>query len=207
MHNSIDVAVKNYLDLKSAIPNVKILIVTKGVSNDVIKDFILRTGHLEYAENYASELKKWSEIVSLFPNINITFIGSFQSGNIRNIVKYCSAIYSISSIKDLEKVKKEATKKGRLMRYYAQVNIGMEKRKNGFYENEIMPELKGLFDGVMCIPPAFKDPIPYFIKMKNIANFLGVTNISMGMSSDYQSAIKHGATEVRVGSLIFKKKS
>ena len=203
---NLEASVKNYFELKNSIDhNVEIAIVTKGIEKDFLIDFIAKTGHKFYAENYTKELKKWEEIRIKFNDIKLSFIGSFQSGNIKNIVKVCDRIESISSIKSLEKVKHEALKKGKKLEYYMQVNIGGESQKNGFLLNDINPEFGKVFDGIMCIPPAYNSHI-YFAKVKEISENLGISKISMGMSGDYKKAIESGATEIRIGSLIFNPK-
>ena len=203
---NLETSVKNYFELKNSIDQkIEIAIVTKGIEKDFLMDFITRTGHKFYAENYTKELKKWEEIRIKFNDIKLSFIGSFQSGNIKNIVKACDRIESFSSIKSLEKVKHEALKKGKELEYYMQVNIGGEAQKNGFLVSDISPEFGKVFSGIMCIPPAY-NPHMHFIKVKEIAENLGISKISMGMSGDYKKAIENGATEIRIGSLIFNPK-
>lgn len=197
--------VKRYWKLQKQIPEVKMLLVTKGIEADFLLEFVKQTGHLDYAENYAQELKKWGPIIEKFPDIKITFIGAFQTGNIRNVVKYCGAIYGVSSVKNIDKIHKEAKKRNKTIHLYAQINLDDERARNGFKVSEIQDNFKGLFQGLMYIPPAFKNPISFFKEIKKIADSLGITNLSMGMSKDYLQAIECGATEVRVGSLVFKK--
>jgi hypothetical protein len=206
MEKNIRNSIEKFKLLKKSVGSVEILVVTKGINSQLVIDFIRETGHLNYGENYASELKKWDDILHHFPNLNLSFIGSFQSGNLKKIVKYCNKIESINSLQSLEKAKKEAVKQGKNLKYYAQINIGNEHQKNGFLEESLdVNELKE-FDGIMCIPPAKKDPTPYFIKMREISQNMGGKEISMGMSKDYDLAISLGATEIRVGSLIFGEK-
>lgn len=203
---NLETSIKNYFELKNSIDSkVEIAIVTKGIEKDFLIDFITRTGHKFYAENYTKELKKWEDIKIRFNDIKLSFIGSFQSGNIKNIVKVCDRIESFSSVKSLEKVKYEALKKNKELEYYMQVNIGGEVQKNGFLTKDINPEFGKLFTGIMCIPPAYNSHI-YFAKVSEIAKNLGISKISMGMSGDYKKAIENGATEIRIGSLIFNLK-
>lgn len=199
-------SIEGYNQLRASLPNTKILIVTKGIETERIINFIKSTGHLCYGENYATELKKWEEIQGLFPDVSLTFIGNFQSGNVRNIVKYCNAVYGISSFKDLEKLQKEAAKRQKLIRYYAQIKLENEKNKNGFLVSEVTPEFNRSFEGLMCIPPVSSSPQRYFLQMKELASRLNIPNISMGMSGDYPTAVKCGATEIRIGNLIFPKR-
>jgi uncharacterized pyridoxal phosphate-containing UPF0001 family protein len=203
MKNNIEKAISKYQELKNSSKGTKILIITKGIDVDFLNLFIEKTGHLYYGENYTKELKKWVEIKEKYPNVKLSFVGSFQTGNIRNIVKICDVIEGISSLKDLDKIKKEISKQGKNVLCYAQINIGNESQKNGFKVNELNPDMKGKFDGIMCIPPNFKNPTSFFKQMKEIASMLELENISMGMTNDYKEAIENGSTEIRIGSLIF----
>lgn len=199
----LESAIQKYFELKNLVGNTKILLVTKGIDGKLIMEFIKETGHMHFAENYTSELKKWVSIIQTFPAIELSFIGSFQSGNLRNIVKMCKTIASVSSFKQLEKLQKEALKQQRNIKFYAQINIGKEEQKNGFLESEITPEFSQFFSGLMCIPPAKLNPEYYFKKMQSIGAELGIKTLSMGMSSDFKKAIEFGATEIRIGNLIF----
>lgn len=203
---NIENAVQNYFDLKSSIKeNVEIAVVTKNINDSDIIEFAQKTGHLFYAENYTKELKKWDTVKAKIPNIKLSFIGSFQTGNIKNIVKICDRIESFSSIKMLEKVIHEAKKRERKIEYYAQINIGKESQKNGFAPEEMTSEFAKYFKGIMSIPPAYNSYI-YFPKIQETANAIGISQISMGMSGDYKKAIESGATEIRIGTLIFGNK-
>jgi pyridoxal phosphate enzyme (YggS family) len=199
----LEVSIQKYLELKNLVGNTKILLASKGVDEKFIMEFIERTGHLYFAENYASELKKWVSIIQAFPQVEVSFIGSFQSGNLRNIVKTCKTVESVSSLKQLEKLKKESLKQQKDIKFYAQINIGKEEQKSGFLESEITPEFSQLFSGLMCIPPAKLNPEYYFKKMQSIGAELGIKTLSMGMSADFKKAIEFGATEIRIGNLIF----
>lgn len=203
---NLDSVVENYFELKNSIDsNVELLIVTKGIPEDFILNFIEKTGHKFFGENYVKELKKWENIKNKFNDIKLSFIGSFQSGNIKNIVKICDRIESISSLKIFNKIQNEVVKRNLKVESYAQINIGREPQKNGFFEEEIASDFNKHFTGIMCIPPINNSHI-YFDKMKEIAKTIGISKISMGMSADYKQAIKSGATEIRIGSLIFKQK-
>jgi uncharacterized pyridoxal phosphate-containing UPF0001 family protein len=205
MSENLKNAIKKFEYLKHQVKNVQILLVTKGVNEDFLIDFIRETKHFYYGENYVNEFKKWDKIITEFPQINLSFIGKFQSGNLRNIVKYCNKIETIGSLISLEKAKKEAQKRGKNLKYYAQINIGNEPQKNGFLEKSLNYEELKVFDGIMCIPPKKENPSLYFKKMADISTKTGVKEISMGMSTNYEVAISFGATEVRIGSLIFEK--
>lgn len=207
MDKNLKNAITKFEYLKQEVKDVQILLVTKGINENFLIDFIRETKHFYYGENYVNEFQKWDNIIAEFPQINLSFIGKFQSGNLRNIVKYCNKIETIDSFTSLAKAKKEAEKRGKNLKYYAQINIGNESQKNGFSEKNLNYEELKVFDGIMCIPPAKENPSLYFKKMTEISLKTGIKEISMGMSTDYNIAISFGATEVRIGSLIFGKRS
>ena len=200
--DGIDVAIKAFFALKKEVGDVKIVLASKTIKTDFLLEFISKTGHLSYGENYASELSKWDAILEKFPNLDLSFIGSFQSGNLRKIIKYCNAIEGVCSIKSFEKIQAESVKRGKKIQTYAQINIGHEKQKNGFLPKEITIEDLKKFDGLMCIPPSGL-PDEYFKEMQDLKAKTGLKHLSMGMSRDYKKAILYGSTEIRVGSLIF----
>lgn len=187
---NIDTSFHKYSALKQTLPNTKILLATKGISSDFLLQFIALTGHKYYAENYASELSKWDEVLKKYPETEISFIGSFQSGNIKKILKYCNSIESFSSLKMLEKVRNEANKLQKNITAFAQINIGIEPQKNGFLPSEINAETIQHFSGIMCIPPFNKSPNVYFNQMQKIAQKHNIKHLSMGMSSDLKQRWK-----------------
>ena len=198
-------AVERFFSLKKEVGDVKIVLASKTIKSDFLLEFIGKTGHLSYGENYASELGKWDEILEKYPNLDLSFIGSFQSGNIRKIVKYCNTIEGVDCVKSFEKIKIETAKRNKPIKIYAQINIGREKQKNGFLlEKTKIDEFK-IFDGLMCIPPSGL-PDEYFKEMQYLKNKTGLKNLSMGMSNDYKKAILYGSTEIRVGNLIFRER-
>jgi pyridoxal phosphate enzyme (YggS family) len=202
--NDLQTATSNFFNLKNEVGDkITITIASKTVKTELLIEFIRQTGHLDFGENYASELSKWDAIIEEFNNIRLSFIGSFQTGNLRKIVKYCNKIEGISSLKELEKVQKESLKHNKKVICYAQINIGEETQKNGFKLSDILIDDLKKFDGLMCIPPALKPVDEYFKKMQNLKEECGLSSLSMGMSGDYKKAILSGSTEIRVGSLIF----
>ena len=219
MHNTV----KNLSDIKNNIKihlnklninnNPKIIAVSKTFKIDKILPLI-EHGHNDYGENKVQEaLEKWSEIKRLNSKINLHMIGKLQTNKVKFAVEIFDYIHSVDSKKLAKKIADEQNKINKKIKIFLQVNIGDESQKSGINKNE----LEQLFSyskeiglnviGLMCIPPANIDPESYFVEMNKLNNGLGLTELSMGMSSDYLIAVKHLSTHVRVGSSIFGQRS
>jgi PLP dependent protein len=199
---NLDYTIKQFNLVKNELKNTTLVLASKTINADFLIQFIKATGHLQYGENYAKELTKWDFIMQSIPNIDLSFIGKFQNGNIKKIIKYCNTIEGVSSFEDLQKIKFEANRMNKKIKVYAQINIGGEVQKNGFIISKININDLKQFDGLMCIPPQGESNF-YFEKMNYLKKTLGFLNLSMGMSGDYKNAILHGSTEIRIGTLIF----
>jgi len=167
-------------------------------------------GHIDYGENKVQEaIEKWTLIKEKKPNIKLHLIGKLQTNKVKFAIKIFDYIHSLDSIKLAKKIADEEKKQNRKTQLFIQVNIGNEDQKSGV-------DLKNLTDlysyckeldlnviGLMCIPPFEEDSEKYFKEMKILNKKLNLTNLSMGMSSDYLKAIENSATHVRIGSNIF----
>lgn len=201
----------NFLSIKSNIPkNVQLTVVTKKHGMEVILQLI-EIGHRHFAENYVQEAQeKWSDVLMKYPDISLKMIGRLQSNKIHDALAIFHEIHSIHSLEIAKKIHKVLDKNTQTKVFYAQVNIGNEEQKSGIAPQNIMHFLKECpleITGLMCIPPSELEPSSYFLLMKNIQkniqNELGKTlKLSMGMSGDYQKAIKFGSDEIRIGSAI-----
>lgn len=209
--------IQNYLRIKDQInllnPKTKLIIVSKGQKYDDIKSLI-DYGHLEFGENRVQEaIFKWKDILNSHRNINLHFIGGLQSNKAKDIFNFFKYVHSLDNEKiakifsDLEK---QYVKK---INYFIQVNIGDEIQKNGIkislvsdFVKYCQNDLKLNILGLMCIPPAKISSENYFSKLKELNELCFLKDLSMGMSSDFEKAIKLGSTYVRVGSAIFEDK-
>ncbi|MDA0617367.1 MAG: YggS family pyridoxal phosphate-dependent enzyme [Proteobacteria bacterium] len=202
---------ENYLSVKNDIPkNVTLTIVTKKHTMDVISELIEKC-HTNFAENYVQEAQeKWSDVLAVYPDIKLKMIGRLQSNKIHDALSTFHEIHSIHSLEIANKIHNAISNNVRTKVFYVQVNIGNEEQKSGISPQNIIQFLKECpleITGLMCIPPSGWEPSPYFLLMqnikKNIQNQLGKTlKLSMGMSSDYQKAIKLGSDDIRIGSAI-----
>ena len=210
--------IQNFLRIKNQIsdlnPKTKLIAVSKGQSVDKIK-LLIDSGHLDFGENKVQEaIMKWTDIISNNESINLHLIGGLQSNKAKDAFKIFNYIHSLDSEKlarifsDLEKNDPKKIK------YFVQVNIGNETQKNGInvslvsdFVQYCQKDLKLNILGLMCIPPFNDSSESYFLKLKKLNEDSYLKDLSMGMSGDFEIAIKLGSTFVRVGTAIFGKRS
>ena len=141
-------------------------------------------------------------------------IGKLQTNKVKYVVPLFDYIHSLDNIKLAEKISSEQKKNKKFLKIFIQVNIGNEHQKNGIPYDQVesfykkcVEDLKLDVIGLMCIPPIDGDVKLYFSKVQKLNLFLGLKELSMGMSSDYLEAINYGSTYIRVGSKIFGQRS
>lgn len=169
---------------------------------------VLAAGQRVFGENRVQEaLARWSDRRE---GVELRLIGPLQSNKAREAVGFFDVIETLDRPSLAEALAREIGRLGRAPRLYVQVNIGEEPQKAGVPPTEAdafiaaCREAYGLnVEGLMCIPPAGEAPGPYFALLGKIAARSGIARLSMGMSDDYETAIRFGATSVRVGSAIF----
>ena len=206
MHTTI----KNLLDIESKINNkAKIIAVSKTFPIDKILPLI-EHGHTDFGENKVQEAtEKWKEIKKINSQIKLHMIGKLQTNKVKFAVQIFDYIHSVDSEKLAKKIADESKKLNKKIKIFIQVNIGDEEQKSGINKNELdqlvfySKEIGLNVIGLMCIPPANIDTKGYFEEMNKLNKALGFTELSMGMSSDFDIAVKHSSTYVRVGSSIF----
>ena len=215
MHNTV----KNLLDTENNIKiylnnlNInkfpKIVAVSKTFKIDKILPLI-EHGHIDYGENKVQEaIEKWTEIKNTNPKVKLHMIGKLQTNKVKFALKIFDYIHSVDSEKLAKKIADEQQKINKKIKIFLQVNIGDENQKTGINKNNVSKLVSyckeiGLdLIGLMCIPPANIDPDGYFEEMNKLNRTLNLTELSMGMSSDFLIAAKHFSTYVRIGSSIF----
>ena len=209
---------RNYIKIINNISNLtsktKLIVVCKNQNIDKFQS-ILDYGHKDFGENKVQEAKsKWSRNVKDKYNINLHLIGSLQSNKAEIAFNFFDFIHTLDNEKLANIFSKLENNTHRKINYFIQVNIGNEIQKSGIGINELVSfsnycknELKLNVLGLMCIPPADKDPDEYFSELRNLNIKNSFNDLSIGMSSDYEKAIKYDSTFVRVGSSIFKENS
>lgn len=169
----------------------------------------LQAGQRLFGENRVQEAQgKWPGLRAQFPDVELHLIGPLQTNKVKDAVALFDAIQSVDRPKLAQALAREMERTGRRLGCFLQVNTGSEPQKAGVLPDEadrFIEDCRALLPvrGLMCIPPAEGDPGPHFQMLADLAARHGLTELSMGMSGDYQAAIAAGATLVRVGSAIF----
>ena len=188
----------------------RLIAVSKGHGIEAIRP-VLEAGHRLFGESRVQEAQaKWTGLKREFPDIELHLISPLQTNKLREAVELFDAIHSLDRPKLVHALKAEAERGGRVPNLFVQVNIGEELQKAGVDPLEAADfvslargELGSKVEGLMCIPPVGDAPAPYFALLAKLAQESGLPLLSMGMSDDFETAIRYGATHVRVGSAIF----
>ena len=189
--------------------DITLIAVSKTRSSDDIRP-LLETGHRVFGENRVQEAAdKWPALKADYPDSELHMIGQLQSNKAAEAVALFDYIHSLDRPSLLKALAKEMDRQDRRIPCFVQVNIGEEPQKGGC-EIAAVPELveqarqAGLnIAGLMAIPPDDSNPAPYFALLAKLARDQGLAGLSMGMSEDFESAVKLGATHVRVGTALF----
>lgn len=185
-----------------------------GVSKKQPDDRIeaaLAAGQSVFGENRVQEAEtRWADRRRDYPDIELRLIGPLQTNKAEQAVALFDVIETLDRPKLARALRKAMDKTGRTPRLYVQVNTGEEKQKAGIAPGELADFLTLVrkeygFDveGLMCIPPVEEPAGPHFALLADLAAANGIEKLSMGMSSDFETAVKFGATSVRVGSALF----
>ena len=188
--------------------STKLIAVSKVQPNERVQA-ILEQGHRIYGENRVQEAAdKWPAFREQFDGIELHIIGPLQTNKARAAMELAQAIHTLDRIKLAHTFARLAQEMGSCPDLYIQVNTGAEPQKAG-----VLPDSADAFiaksvaldlpvAGLMCIPPVNEDPSLHFKLLGDIAARNGLNGLSMGMSGDFETAVAHGATHVRVGSAI-----
>ena len=194
---------------KKSIGSTQLLAVSKVQPNTRVLN-VLKQGHQIFAENKVQEAhEKWPIFREQFPNVKVHLIGPLQSNKVKQAVKLFDAIHTVDRLKLAQKLSNEVQSQGKAPEMFIQINTGEEEQKSGIFPIEADQFISDCFSldlpikGLMAIPPIHEEPSLHFALLRKIAQRNGLTGLSMGMSSDFESAIAMGATHVRVGSAIF----
>ena len=192
-----------------AIGNTQLLAVSKVQPNEKVLN-VLEQGHRIFGENKVQEAQgKWPMFREQFPNTKVHLIGPLQSNKVKQAIELFDAIHTVDRLKLAQKLSNEIQAQGKAPEMFIQINTGEEKQKTGVIPSEadqFIADCMSLdlpIKGLMVIPPINEEPSLHFGLLRKIAHRNGLTGLSMGMSSDFESAIAMGATHIRVGSAIF----
>ena len=184
--------------------------VSKRQPDDRIEAALV-AGHRVFGENRVQEAQeRWAERRGLYPDLKLHLIGPLQTNKAADAVALFDVIEVVDRPKLARSLSTEMARQGRHLPCYVQVNTGEEDQKSGILPDEadsfigFCREECGLdIAGLMCIPPVDEEPAMHFALLRTIAERNGLPGLSMGMSGDYEEAVRFGATSVRVGSAIF----
>lgn len=193
------------------IDDIKLIIVTKKFTEERIRP-LLDEGHLCFGENRVQEAQdKWSNLLDEYDNLELHLIGPLQTNKVKPALELFTSIHTIDRLNLVDKLvaNEEGIKK--IKEFFVQINLANEKQKSGLLIDELddfINKLEGKLNisGLMCIPPREEEPEIHFAFLNQIAKRINVLKLSMGMSSDFHSAILFGATHIRIGEAIMGKR-
>ena len=190
-------------------PATRLVAVSKTVAEEGVRE-ALGAGQRLFGENRVQEAQaKFPALKSAFPDLELHLIGPLQTNKVKEAVALFDVIQTLDRIKLADALANERDRSGKVPRLFLQVNTGEEPQKAGVPPGETANliayarKLELPLEGLMCIPPAEDDAAPHFAFLAKLARDHGLAHLSMGMSGDFELAVKFGATHVRVGSAIF----
>jgi pyridoxal phosphate enzyme (YggS family) len=199
--------------------SIRLVVVSKTIAEDIVRKAI-KAGVKILGENYIQEARDKINTLSSY-SVSWHFIGHLQSNKAKYAVKLFDMIHTVDSLKLAKELDKQAKKINKTQKILIQVNISMESTKSGIYEEGAQNLIKEIsllenlsIKGLMTMPPFFNNPEearPYFAALRNLRDKIrdeaiknvNMQELSMGMTGDFEIAIKEGATLVRIGTAIF----
>ena len=192
-----------------AIGSTQLIAVSKVQPNERVLN-VLKQGHKVFGENKVQEaLSKWPMFRENFSNVKVHLIGPLQTNKVKQAVELFDAIHTVDRLKLAQKLSNEIQSQGKAPDMFIQINTGEEEQKSGISPKDADKFIADCLSldlsikGLMVIPPINEEPSLHFGLLRKIAHRNGLEGLSMGMSSDFESAIAMGATHIRVGSAIF----
>ncbi|MXM66870.1 YggS family pyridoxal phosphate-dependent enzyme [Streptomyces sp. HUCO-GS316] len=190
--------------------DVRLIAACKTFDADAVREAI-GCEQMVFGENYVQEAKvKWPGLKDEYPDTELHLIGPLQTNKAREAVALFDVIHSLDRHSLAKALSRQCENQERHPVMFVQVNTGEERQKSGVLPGEaddFIAACRNLYGlniaGLMCIPPAGQPPEQHFDRLAKIAARNGLSELSMGMSSDYATAVAYGATSVRVGSAIF----
>jgi pyridoxal phosphate enzyme (YggS family) len=190
--------------------DVTLVAVSKTHGADSVRE-LLEVGHRVFGENRVQEAEgKFPALKAEYPDLELHLIGPLQTNKAREAVALFDVIQSVDREKLAASLVKEMERLGRRPACYIQVNTGEEPQKAGIVPKDLDAFVTACREqyqlpivGLMCIPPVEEEAALHFALLGKMAARNGLAKISMGMSADYETAVRLGATHVRVGSALF----
>ena len=197
-------------DIAALSEQVNIIAVSKTFPPEAIVP-VLAAGHRVFGENRVQEAaEKWPNLNASYPDVELHLIGALQSNKAAQAVALFDVIHSLDRIKLARVLAAEMKQQNRQLKILVQVNTGKEEQKSGIPPEETeefvrtcRAELGLNIVGLMCLPPQQDVVGPHFALLQKLSQKCDAPLLSMGMSGDYEEAIKFGATHIRLGTAIF----
>ena len=208
--NFVKNKVKEIISRKQLKTIPQIIAVTKSFPLSKIIP-LLEMGHIHFGENKIQEAEsKWLDVKNKYKNLKLHMLGKLQTNKAKKAVKLFDYIHSLDNAKLATKLSQYEKELGKKTKLFIQVNIADESQKSGILLNDLnrfysfcTKELSLNITGLMCLPPLNSDCNKYFNILKKTSEKLNLTDLSMGMSADYDQAILNGSTYLRLGTAIF----
>ncbi len=190
------------------------LVAVSKKQEDYRVDMILACGQKIFGENRVQEaISRWKKRLETNIDLELRLIGPLQTNKVKQSLNFFNIIETIDREKIAIEISKNFNNKVKTKSFYIQVNTGNEPQKSGIdplqadaFISYCIKDLNLPITGLMCIPPINEEPSMHFLLLQKIAFRNNLSELSMGMSSDYEDAIKFGATSIRIGSLLFGKR-
>ncbi len=197
-------------DIAALSEQVNIIAVSKTFSPKAVEP-VLAAGYRVFGENRVQEAaEKWPNLKASYPDVELHLIGALQSNKAAQAVALFDVIHSLDRIKLASVLAAEMKRQNRQLKILVQVNTGKEDQKSGIPPEETeefvitcRSELGLNIVGLMCLPPQQDVAGPHFALLQKLSQKCNAPLLSMGMSGDYEEAIKFGATHIRLGTAIF----
>ena len=190
----------------------KIVAVSKQQPDNKIKD-ALKAGHRVFGENKIQDaIKRWIDLLDIYKDIELHYIGHLQTNKVKKALQFFDVIHTLDRKNLALEISKHWTSTSKTKEFMIQVNTGKEKNKSGISLDEFeeffkfVSSLRIPVKGLMCLPPLNEEPSIHFCILKELANKFKLKDLSMGMSMDYEKAIKFGSTYLRIGTSFFGKR-
>ncbi len=201
--------VNEIIDKKQLKTVPRIVVVAKTFPLNTITP-LLEMGHIHFGENKIQEAEsKWIGVKNKYNNLQLHMVGKLQSNKAKKAIKLFDYIHSLDNVKLATKISQCEKELNKKIKLFIQVNIAEEYQKSGIllydldkFYNYCTKELSLNIIGLMCLPPADNDSSKYFKILKKKSEELNLTDLSMGMSSDYEQATLNGSTFLRLGTAI-----
>ena len=208
--NFIDNLEKSVQSTNRNLRDIDLIAVSKKKPSSDIQS-VIDEGHISFGENQIQEIeRKWPDLKKFNSNIQLHFIGNIQSRKIKSIHENCEVIHSLDRMKVVKLFNEIENFNNVRRKYFIQINTGDEPQKSGVMLTEADAFISECIEnyslniiGLMCIPPLNDDPKKHFLTLGSLAKNFNFSSLSMGMSNDFDIALKCGATHIRIGTKIF----